>query len=225
MARPFSPGVTGPMAATGGVSPISLIEVLTLSGASFFWSEQRIVANSVLTGAAQAQFLDWVTGVPKFHLFRSTQTDTASFSIQNLSGNTVTRDAATLFDANELIGGLLYFRLWRAAAEASLFDFMGNIESCEIDETEFTVGCEGFGSWSSVRAPFFQIGVSCPLTFGSAACGSLAGTPCSNTFGSCTSLQRFAGVVTEWTTNLLTPPTAQLAQPAPSTAANLQRSF
>ena len=225
MARTFAPGVTGPMAATGGISPISLIEVLTLTGASFYWSEQRLTAPSILTGANQAQYLDWMTGVPKFRRYRSTQTDTASFSIQNLSGNTVTRDAATLFHANELIGALVYYRLWRAAAETSLFDFLGNVDDCEINEGEFTLSCEGFGSWSAVRAPAFQIDVSCPLTFGSMACGSLAATPCNNTYGSCTSRQRFDGVVTVWTSDLLAVPTAQLAQPAPSAAANLQRSF
>lgn len=221
----FGTGVTGPMAATGGTSPISLIEVLTLAGASFFWSEQRIIAPAILTGTASALYLDWVTGVPKFHRYRSTQTDTASFTLQNLSGNTVTRDAATLFDANELIGALVYYRMWRAAAETSLFDFMGNVDSCEINETEFTLSCEGFGNWSAVRAPAYQVDVCCPLTFGSMACGSLSATPCNNTYGSCSSRQRFDGVVTVWTSDLLAVPTTQLAQPAPSTASNLQRSF
>ena len=102
---------------------------------------------------------------------------------------------------------------------------MGNVDEVQIDETELVLQSEGFGSWSAVRAPAYQVDVCCPLTFGSAACGSLSPTPCNNTYGSCSSRQRFDGVVTVWTSDLLTVPTAQIAQPAPSSAANLQRSF
>jgi hypothetical protein len=210
-----------PLAASGGCAPVLLVEVETASGNSYFWSEHKCIWPSILTGIPE-QFLDWVVGQPKFTLFGSTQTDTASLAVQNISGNTVTRDVATAWSQNEFIGALVVCRLWRGDAESSCFTFIGTVAAAEIDESRMQLTLEGFGNFSDVAAPAYDIDVTCPLTFGSVACGSTSPTPCDLTYGGCSSINRFAGVVTQWDQEC---PNVQYAQPAPAVFYNPARTF
>jgi hypothetical protein len=64
------------------------------------------------------------------------------------------------------------------------------------------------------------------LFFGSAACGSTNPTPCQNTYGTCTSIERFAGVIIYWVDGAFTvAPTTQIAQPPPVNVQNKARAF
>jgi hypothetical protein len=218
-------GVVNPMKASGGCAPVSLLELATASGSTYLWSEQDIAnAPSILLGT-QSAFQGWVVGQPKFTLTGTTQTDTGSISIQNLSGNTVTRDVATAFTRNEFSGVYVYYRLWRGDSETAIFTFTGNVVDVELDEEQMTLSIEGFGNWSAIVAPAYNVDVSCPLFFGSVACGSTSFTPCQNTYGTCTSIERFAGAILQWDgSNLLTPAT-QIAQPPPLASYNPARAF
>jgi hypothetical protein len=209
-----------PMAASGLVAPVVLLEVQTAAGVNYFWSEHKAVWPSQITGA-NAQFLDFLMA-SQFVEVGSTETDTATFTIQNLSGNTVLRDAMMAFSTTELIGALVVARIWNGAAMTSLCTFIGSITEVEPDETSMQIHVEGFGNWSAIQAPAWNIDVTCPLTFGSTACGSTSPTPCDQTYGNCSQINRFAGVVTQWDSEA---PNVQLAQPAPAVSSNTGRAF
>ena len=211
------------MSASGGYAPLSLLEIQTLQGKSYFYSDQDIVCNSIITGQAAVEYQPWLIAVPSFQMFRSTQTNTANFTIQNISGNTVTRDTASQIAADEFIGALVYYRLWRSDAETSLFDFMGNVQEVELDEQNLHCSVEGFGNWSAIKAPAYRIDVGCPLFFKSVACGSVAVLPCNNTYGTCTSINRFAGILPQWNDGIAVLPTQQFAQPSPALIYNPRR--
>ena len=223
--RPLPVGITGPMAASGGYAPLSLLEVQTLAQKVYYYSDQDIVCDSIITAAASVHYNPWLTGVPSFQMFRSTQTNTANFEVQNISGNTVTRDAASQVAADEFIGAMVYYRMWRADGEVSLLDFMGNVADVEIDEQTLHFQVEGFGDWSAVKAPHYRIDVGCPLYFGSAACASKSLVPCNNTYGSCSSLFRFAGVIPQWNDGTSVTPTQQFVQPVPPSTYNPRRAI
>lgn len=211
--------------AAGGVSPISLLEVQTVSGNQYFWSDQNIAGiPSVLTGAA-ANFAGWIVGQPVFQLFGSIQTDTATIDLQNISGNTVEREAALALSEHEFIGAFIYFRLWDAAAEVSTFIFMGTVAAAELDDETLTLHINGFDNWSDTQAVTFNIDVACPLSFGSMQCGSVAAVPCLQSYGTCSSIERFAGVVIQWNSVVAQPPLVQIAQPPPAVAFNPARQF
>lgn len=219
------PGVTGPMSASGGCAPVSLVEIATVTGKQYFLSEQRTIWNSIVTGAAQQQYQDWLVGQQEFRENGTTATDTCSLSIQNLSGNTVQRDMALTYAKNEFIGAYVYYRLWRADAEQAIYVFTGNVVEAEIDDETMTLHIEGFGNYSAIKAPSYNIDVSCPLYFGSEACGSTSPTPCNQSYGDCSSIERFAGAVVQWNFSDGIAPLVQIAQPAPAVSYNPARAF
>lgn len=218
-------GVTGPMSASGGCAAISLCEVRTVAGDTYFWSEQDCVWNSIINGTAANRYVAWLVGQQRFKVTGTTQTDTASLTVQNLSGNTVQRDAALAYAKDEFIGAFVYYRLWRSDAEQAIFQFAGNVVDAEIDEETLQLSIEGFGNSSNIVAPAFLIDVSCPLSFSSIACGSTSPTPCNQSYGSCSSIERFAGALTQWDYQNGTRPLVQITQPEPAVTFNPARAF
>jgi hypothetical protein len=209
------------VAASGVCAPIVLVDVLTASGNTYFWSEHKCTWPSALTGEP-AQYLDWINGPVKFTTHGSTQTDTATIPVQNISGNTVERDAATAFSKTEFSGALVICRIWRGDSEEVLYEFVGNVSNPEIDESQMELPLEGFGNYSAIIAPAFNIDVTCPLTFGSVECGSTSAVPCDQSYGGCLSINRFKGVVTQWDQEC---PNQQIAQPPPAVFYNPARPF
>ena len=231
---PLPIALTQRMRAGGGIPPVSLLELQTTSGQRIFWSDKAILAPSVLStfddwtvpgllfppGASSplpyAQFLPWINTPPTFKRYKSIQTTTGSVEIQNLSGNTVQRDAAQVLARMELTDALALYRLWFTGGEISGYTFQGTVDSVSIqaDGKSMTLSLEGMCDWSKIDAPAKDIGVSCPLSFGSVACGAPStATPCDNSYGTCSSRNRFAGIILEWTGSALD--YSQTVQPAP----------
>lgn len=211
-----------PMAASGIVAPITLIEILTAAGKTYFVSEQMTTAPSLITGAP-AQYLDWLIGAPEFHETGTVETDTGSIEIQNISGTTVQRDAGLMFTETELIGALVICRIWRGDAQTALRTYFMQVTAAQINHASLRLSLEtSLGNWSAIIAPAYKIDVACPLTFASKACGSVSPTPCDQTYGNCSSVNRFMGVITAWVTDT---PNVQLAQPAPVNTFNPGRQF
>ena len=218
-----------PSAASGGVAPFGLLDVVTASGNIYHWAEQKCNVPPVVTVGGEFEtaqtYQGWLTGQPKFQTYGSTETDTGTISVQNLSGNTIQRDVALAFSKYEFIGALVIYRLWRGDAEQSIFTFIGNVTDADIDETQMDLTLEGFGNYSAITAPFANIDVSCPLSFASVACGSTSPTPCQQSYGSCTSIERFMGVIIQWDSANSLAPAVQIAQPAPAVLRNPARPF
>jgi hypothetical protein len=187
----------------------------------FFWSEHKAKWPSVITGQLE-QFLDFITEPVRIKLYASAQTDTASVTIQNISGNTVQRDAARAFTRQELIGALAIIRIWRGDAETALLTFVGNVKDVDLDDKSLVLDIDGFGNWSAIAVPSYDIDTACPLTFASPACGSTSPTPCDQTYGTCSQINRFAGVLVQW---LSETPDVQIAQPVPTNTFNNRRPF
>ena len=216
MAQPFPPAVVARLQASGGSAPVSLFEVQTLSGNTYFWSEAAIAAPSLLAPAVPlTNFVPWLLDGTSFHGYKSTQTRTGRVQVQNLSGDSVRRDASLIFSRQEMVNALVAYRRWLTDCEYATYTFVGSVDDAQIepDGSSMTLTLEGFTNWSKLAAPSAQTGVSCPLTFGSVECGSTAGTPCNNDYGTCSSIERFQGILVEWTGASLNP--TQYVQPQP----------
>ena len=164
-------------------------------------------------------FLPWILTPPVFTEYKSTQTATATIAIQNLTGDSVRRDVTGIAKANELNGALVFFRIWRMDAETPIFAFQGNIDSARLEPggPALSLSVEGSYAWAKVAAPREQLGPACSNIFNNNgaffACGSTSSTPCTNSYGTCSSLQRFKGVLTEWVGSTLND--IQYAQQSP----------
>ncbi len=224
------------MKASGGPAPVTLMEVLTIGNALYFWSDASIVAPTVLYADAVASgtpstglphpmlaasspafitmkgsspipygsFVPWILAPLVLTEYKSTQTSTFSVTIQNLTGDTVRRDISQIMATQILVGALVYFRIWQVSSSTAIKSFLGKITEVEVEAggTKMTVSGMGFCAWSAIPAPREDLGVSCGNIFNGSgsfyACGSTSATPCTNSYGSCTSKNRFKGIVTEW---------------------------
>jgi hypothetical protein len=211
-----------PLAASGLLAPRTLVEVKTVGGNVNLWSEHKGLYQSLINGGGNYPYLDWLSGSQQFSLFGSAQTDTATISVQNISGNTVERDIAKSFSQAEFIGAFVVARIWRADSEAALLTFVGNVTAAEVEDTHMQLSVEGFGNYSAVLAPAYNIDKSCPLMFGSVACGSTSPTPCDQSYGGCLSINRFAGAVSQWDADSSN---VQMVQPPPAVFFNTGRAF
>lgn len=212
-----------PLAASGLVATHTLVEVKTASGNVYLWTEHKGFYPSLINGGGKYAFQDWlVDGAQDFNIYGTAQTDTATVAVQNLSGNTVQRDVSLAFSKTEFIGAFVCISLWRGDAEVNLLTFTGNVVEVDVTEQQMTLSIEGFGNWSAVRAPQYDIDKSCPLIFGSVACGSTSATPCDQSYGGCLQINRFAGAVTQWDVDC---PNVEMAQPPPAVVYNTGRAF
>jgi len=235
MAQTFPAAVKARLAASGGGAAVSLLEVYTVSGSYFAWSDSDITAQGMLpvpltvhSGSVYTTtwhyvtptFLPWLLSAGPFKTFNNTTTSTGQVVVQNLSGDTVRRDVSRLFSSNAIVGALVYFRTWLADAEFATFSFFGSVSDVELeaDGSSMTLQLESMCAWAKLDAPYQEIGISCPLSFGSVECGSTSSTPCDNSYGSCTSTERFKGVLVEWVGAAVS--TVQYVQPAPLVLSN-----
>jgi hypothetical protein len=201
----------------------NLIEIVTRSGNLLAISEQKITATSMQTDVDAIEFKPWLIGAPVYHEYRSTQTDTAQCEVQNLSGDTIYRDVAKFFSANELTGALFLSRIWSVESESALYTFIGKMEEPEITDESLSLHANSIKNWSAVKAPPYHIGETCGLDFGSIACGSTATTPCNQSYGTCSAIERFQGVITQWNGSPIN--YTQISQPAQTVELNNKRPF
>ena len=238
------PYVASELQAEGIVNPVSLLELQTVAGQRVYLADAPIPVPSLLSrfdppGAmlnvpwnpgfavppGSVAFMPWLIDAPQFTFTASLATITANATFQNLSGNTVQRDGSLLFNSQELWGALFVYRLWLAASEYALVTVVGNVSDAEADEEKIALSLRGFSNWSEIKAPDCTIGVNCGNVFGSQQCGSTSPTPCQNTYGSCSQLNRFKGLVTQWDSQITSVPPTGLgtAQPIPNVQINLRR--
>ena len=137
--------------ASGGAAGISLLELQTIAGNRYYWSDAKLAAPSELAvfdnpviirrtaetpnapPPPNVQFVPWILTPPSFHSFRSTQTATGTVVIQNVTGDTVRRDAAQIFSQFELLGSLFIYRLWLTDCEFATDVVQGTVDEVVIE--------------------------------------------------------------------------------------------
>ena len=226
MARILPAAVKARLAASGGGAAVSLLEVLTFDQNFFAWADCDITAAgmlpvpSVIAGHTSLNTListyqPWLMSCGPFKIYGNTTTSTGQVVVQNLSGDTVRRDVSRIFSKHAMMGALVCYRRWLADCQYAEFSFVGSVSDVDVeaDGEGMTLQIESLAAWSRLDAPYQEIGVSCPLAFGSIECGSTSSTPCNNSYGSCSSTERYKGILVEWLGASLS--TTQYVLPAP----------
>jgi hypothetical protein len=252
MGLSFPAPVKAPMGASGGPAPITLMELVTVAGLAYFWSDATFSAPSVLlevfsgsgiygfgpvpqiagadvnapiperppTGTMPTvNFLPGILTPPVITRYKTVKASTATVSIENISGDTIRRTTGQIFAAEELVTALVFLRCFRIDSGFAIDSFMGNVADASIaaDGDSLDLSIVGVDNWAQTPAPREQISSTCSSIFNSGgafyACGSTSDTPCNNDYGTCSSLNRFKGVITEWIGSEL--PQTQVAQSPP----------
>jgi hypothetical protein len=143
-----------------------------------------------LSIGAASPYLPWLVSVPQFTFHRSLITDMGSFTIQNLSGDTLSRDFEKIARRSALEGALFVYRLWQADAQAAWLEVHGTLTVDDVGVD--TVQLKGMQllNPSQEDTPLENYSETCQLQWGGRRCGATGSTECSYSFATCQVVER-----------------------------------
>ena len=192
-----------------GVAPVNLLDIQDVNGNVYLWADRKILAPSPLVAAltamgattglptspagAESGFLaykPWLLRVPKLTFHRSLQTDVGSFTIQNLSGDTLSRDVEKQVRRSTLEGAFFVYRLWQPDAEAAWLYAQGTltVDPLAVDTGELK--SKQLLNPAEDDTPLEIYCETCQLQWGGARCGATGTTECSYSFQTCQVVER-----------------------------------
>lgn len=186
---PYSAPLLAVGGARTGIAPVNLLEVQDCNGNNYFWSDRKISVVSVLTGVAES-FESWLLKAGPFVYHRSQVTDLGSFTLQNISGNTLARDVDTMLRATTLEGATFAYRLWQADAQAGFIYAVGTLTFSSGSDRLATFKTKPFSNPAQEDTPLEQYCETCQLNWAGPRCGSTQSTECQYSFQSCQVVER-----------------------------------
>lgn len=201
--RSYAPGMLASAGHTG-IAPAHLLDVLTVNGEIFYWSDRnKIQAPPVLTQPdtiTRGIYLPWLVGVPTITQYRSMQTNTGSFAIQNVSGDTLASDLETMLRSTTLEGAQFAYRMWVPGMQRPWLSWYGTLT---LDATAVADGqfkAKDMFDPNATDALDEQYCETCQWLWGSDRCGvviaSSGGTTADVTEAAITHSAAHAGLVT-----------------------------
>ncbi|MDR3723260.1 MAG: hypothetical protein P4K83_02070 [Terracidiphilus sp.] len=167
-----------------GIAPAHLLDVQDMNGNLYYWSDRKVQFPAILAEGSP-NYLPWLLAAGPFTFNRSTAMDTGTFTIQNVSGNTLARDVETMLSSTTLEGATFVYRLWQADAQQALLYITGTLTFQSGTDTTATFKTKPFSNPSESNAPSEQYCETCQLDWGGARCGATGTTECQYSFQSC----------------------------------------
>ena len=150
---------------------------------------------------APSQYEPWILTVPQLTFHRSSVTDVGNFILQNLSGDTVSRDFEKIMRASALEGAFFVYRSWQPDAQASWIEVHGTltVEDVGVD----TVTLKGSPAINPAQddTPDKQYGETCQWRWSSPQCGATGTTECQYSYQTCQALERILVVLNDFEKN------------------------
>jgi hypothetical protein len=175
-----------------GYGPVILMDVQSADGATFFWSDFEGTFPGLMVSGNQ-NYSPWIKSAGPFKSTRDLSTDTADLVIQNLSGNSIDRDAAGVLGDHEFEGALCIVRIFHPFYNDVIdrFDYSLTEESPSEDEVSFRM-LQLFDSSQYDVAADIQTD-TCTWRYKEKACGSTgSATTCLKRFIDCSDATRAA---------------------------------
>jgi hypothetical protein len=183
-----------------GIAPVNLLDVQDINGNNYFWADRSIQCLSVIT-AAQATYLPWLLGVPSFTFNRSMASNTGSFILQNISGNTLARDMETKLRTSALEGAFFVYRSWQADAQASWLEVHGTLTVDGVPTDTASFRAVDIFNPAQDDTPLETYCETCQLQWGGPRCGSTQATECQYSFQSCQVVERIMVALNDYEKN------------------------
>jgi hypothetical protein len=168
-----------------GFGLVTLLDITTLDGSTYFWSDFGGAYPCVLDGSTQ-QYKPWVRGWDTLKRTRDTVTDGGQITLQNVSGNTIDRDVAGIIQAHELEGALCVARWWKLLADAEKYRFVGQLSEASPDDQSATFQLRDVWDFADQQVPSRMQTAQCDLIYKGARCGSTSAiATCTFDFPAC----------------------------------------
>jgi hypothetical protein len=135
-------------------------------------------------------YLPWLVKVPSFAFNRSLKTDIGSFVLQNLSGDTLSRDFEKIARRGTLEGALFVYRLYQVDAAASWLEVHGTLTVGDVGVDTVQLKGAQLLNPSQEDTPLEIFAETCQLQWGGRRCGSTQSTECQYSFQTCQVVER-----------------------------------
>lgn len=148
-----------------------------------------VTLAGVSAGVTEA-YLPWLLSVPSFSFHRSLQTDTGSFVLQNLSGDTLGRDFEKIARKSALEGSFFVYRCWQPDAAAAWIEVHGTLtmNPAGVDTVELK-GAQLLNP-SQDDTPLEIYSETCQLEWAGRRCGATGTIECLYSFQTCQVIER-----------------------------------
>jgi hypothetical protein len=130
-------------------------------------------------------YLPWLLQVPNFTFHRSMQTDMGNFVVQNVSGDTLSRDMEKILRASTLEGAQFVYRCWQPDSEAAWIEVHGQLTmgSDGVDTVQLTAADTINAAQDDT--PLELSCETCQLNWALARCGATGDTECQYSYQTC----------------------------------------
>lgn len=194
--EPLSIGVGGTFVVPRGASQIQL----GINDMNFADNGRSFTASAYVSGSSVA-YSPWLLEVPQFAFHRSLQTDIGAFVVQNLSGDTLSRDMEKTLRASALEGALFVYRCWQADAEAAWLEVHGTLTVAEVGVDTIQLKAAQLINPSQEDTPLEIYCETCQIDWAGKRCGSTQATECSYSFQTCQVVERIMVVTNNYEKN------------------------
>ena len=181
-----------------------LFDIQTVEGLLYYWADAKLAnvpaAITANNAPAKVAYQPWVLTPPRFSFHRSMQTDTGSFTVQNVSGNTVARDFETAVRRSAMEGALFAYRWYNTAAQVADLTVLGTLTVDMISASSATLNCQQLFSGQD-DVPGDVISETCQLVWAERRCQAQGTQECLYSFRTCQVVEHFTGVLTMFEKN------------------------
>jgi hypothetical protein len=201
---PFSAAIPANAASRSRVVAASLLDVQTVDGNIYYWSDRAlsgIPAAVTADGTDQdVTYAPWLMSAPTFTFNRSMQTDVGSFTLQNVSGDSVSRDFEKVTRRSALEGAFFIYRYWDVGAEFAWLEVHGTLTVSGVPSRIAELGASQLFSGQD-DTPAGTYSESCQLVWGEKRCGATGDTECLYSYKTCQVTERYVGILTNFEQN------------------------
>jgi hypothetical protein len=190
--------------AHSGVAPCNLLDVQDVNGNIYYWSDRAGLFPAAITAdgnPAIVRYKPWINDVGEFRFFRSLQSDTGSVVLQNVSGDSLSREFDVLKTKSALEGAFAIYRCWQADVEGGWLEFHGTVTVENITESESTLKLTQLLDAANSDSAGATLSETCTLEWGSKMCGATGAQECLYSFATCQVVERFRGVLNSYEKN------------------------
>jgi len=198
--RTYSSTLQAVVGARTGIAPVDLLDVQDSNGNNYYWSSRPISAASVIDGSTQS-YLAWILNVGAWTFHRSMQTDMGTIRMQNISGDTLSRDLEKIVRKSALEGALFVYRYYQADAKEAIREVHGTLSVDDSDPTTVSFTCKQLLNPSADPTPQYQYCEICQWRWSSVQCGSTQTTPCQQSYPTCQVTERIFAITNSYEKN------------------------
>lgn len=164
-------------------------------------STTATISHPGTPASGSGPYIPWLLSVPQFTFNRSLTTDTGEFIVQNLSGDTLSRDVEKIVRRSTFEGAMFVYRCWQTDAEEAWLEVHGTLSVEDIGPDTAKLKAGPLINAASTDCPPENYCETCQLDWGSKRCGATGTTECSYSFYTCQVPRRFKGVLNHYEKN------------------------